>query len=1121
MKLNKHGIEFSISDVIRYFRSPYSSWATWANLQKPGYIFVENDMVQNSSLLLRSEENEDSAKRYLINNHDEVKTISNPLNALHESQEYIEKNIEVIVQPTLKRDNFIGRADFLIFNKEQSLYEVMDAKLAKQIKSEFLLQVCGYTWMLETYQNKIPKYGWFFLGNEEVETFRINEFYRFFIDLKEEFLDQVNNYSLDNQPKPRKSEVFEEYSDAANLYWKENQSLELIADISSRQIDLLEKENYKTIDDVASMTENSLSKISTASLDKLKRQAFAQVNSTEDKTFIDLRNGDESIHFLHSLLPPENPGDIYFDLEGYPFYDITSEYTMEYLYGVAFRDEKNNLIFKDDLWAESQEEEEIIFSKFIAWVENRIKEFPNLKIYHYAHYEKTSLLKSAQKFGKHEIEVDRWLNENRFVDLYEVVKKSFIVGKDSYSLKRIEEIAGYKRELDLNSGIDSIYYFEKYLATRDQKLKKEILLYNRDDCVATEKVCKWLRDQQQEYLYNFDYIEEDERTPSELDLELLELEQKIININNPNLSQQIIEYISTMSGYFRREDRVKWQENFRLKQLPIEDKVNDSSAFGYMSLIDTPAIEDNKCLLTYEILDGTFKKVSKGDSFVLLAFSNEYEVYELYATVEEVALSPFRLILSMSEKNYKENVLDSDNALYINNPSGYIHPFPHNYRKVASKSQSELIAMCSNYIETSKLPKLVEKLLKNENQQELVETDNKDIDAEKIFDLSINLNNSFLTIQGPPGTGKSTMLGEVIYKLYKKDKSIGIIGPSYKAALNLLKKVSVYLNENERALFYISGKSNEIEEELKDYKNIELVTSISKKRINEYKIIGTYSHRLADKTFFNEFDYVVIDEVGQVPMVTTLSIVNATDNLILIGDPNQLPQIKNGIHPNNNGLSTMEYLIGNHRTIPESKGLFLNKTFRMHSDVNSLVSNYFYNDLLTNHKITDSRTLKLGDNNIKSSGIQFISVPHLGNTQASFEEVEKVHELVNVLQDGEIIVGGESRPITASDILIVSPYNSQVYELQKSLGKDYKVGTVDKFQGQEAPIVIVSLTASNYEEAPRGIDFVLNFNRINVAISRSQCLSIVVGSPALTHLQYQSLNSIKLTNLHRTIMSSS
>ena len=253
-------------------------------------------------------------------------------------------------------------------------------------------------------------------------------------------------------------------------------------------------------------------------------------------------------------------------------------------------------------------------------------------------------------------------------------------------------------------------------------------------------------------------------------------------------------------------------------------------------------------------------------------------------------------------------------------------------------------------------------------------------------------------------------------------------------------------------------------------------------------------------------------------MVTTLSIVNATDNLILIGDPNQLPQIKNGIHPNNNGLSTMEYLIGNHRTIPESKGLFLNKTFRMHSDVNSLVSNYFYNDLLTNHKITDSRTLKLGDNNIKSSGIQFISVPHLGNTQASFEEVEKVHELVNVLQDGEIIVGGESRPITASDILIVSPYNSQVYELQKSLGKDYKVGTVDKFQGQEAPISIHSLTASDAENAPRGIGFVLDPDRLNVAISRAQCLSIVVGSPNLALGTSSSVEGVTQLNRLCSIM---
>ena len=149
MKLDDNALEFSISDIVRHFRSPYSSWATWANLQQPVTVYVENDMIQHSSLLRRSEENEADAKRYLINKFDKVKNISNPLNSLEESTNLIHEKVDVIVQPTLKRDQFSGRADFIIFNQDIHMYEVMDAKLAKQVKPEFLLQVCGYTWMLE------------------------------------------------------------------------------------------------------------------------------------------------------------------------------------------------------------------------------------------------------------------------------------------------------------------------------------------------------------------------------------------------------------------------------------------------------------------------------------------------------------------------------------------------------------------------------------------------------------------------------------------------------------------------------------------------------------------------------------------------------------------------------------------------------------------------------------------------------------------------------------------------------------------------------------------------------------------------------------------------------------
>ena len=197
MKKVEGKLEFSITDIVRYFRSPYSSWATWANLEYPGTVFLEKDMVQNSSLLLRSEKNEDDAKKYLINNYESVKQIQNPLNSEVESKELISSKADVIVQPTIKRENFTGRADFLILNKENNLYEVMDAKLAKQVKPEFLLQVCGYSWMLEEYQDSIPHKGWFFLGNQQVESFKLFEYYKFFIDLKEKFLDEVSNYSID------------------------------------------------------------------------------------------------------------------------------------------------------------------------------------------------------------------------------------------------------------------------------------------------------------------------------------------------------------------------------------------------------------------------------------------------------------------------------------------------------------------------------------------------------------------------------------------------------------------------------------------------------------------------------------------------------------------------------------------------------------------------------------------------------------------------------------------------------------------------------------------------------------------------------------------------------------
>jgi len=1115
MKKVEGKLEYSITDIVRYFRSPYSSWATWANLEHPGTVFLEKDMVHNSSLLLRSEKNEDDAKRYLINNHNSVKEIQNPLNAMEESKELILSKVDVIVQPTLKRDNFIGRADFLIHNNDTGLYEVMDAKLAKQIKPEFLLQVCGYSWMMEEYQDSVAQKGWFFLGNQQVESFKLFEYYKFFVDLKDKFLEEVSNYTIDSHPSPRKWEMFEEFSDAANQFWKDNDSLELIADISSRQIDVLEKNNITTTNQLIEFEDEFIHKIPHQTLDKIKRQASAQKKSNQDSTHIELRNDEESIHWLHTLLPDEQPGDIYFDLEGYPFYNFRTEDTLEYLYGVAYKDSTNQLVFKDDLWAESELEERYVFDQFVNWVEERIEKFPNLKIYHYAHYEKTSLLKSSQKFGLHEIIIDKWIKDGRLVDLYQIIRKSFILGKDSYSLKRIEEIPGYKRELDLNSGIDSIFYFEKYLSTNNEDIKKEILMYNMDDCFATEAVCVWLRSMKEVYPYTTEFQEREPSEPSEEDLEIQKYEDLINEIETTSVHEESQKFISTILGYYRREKKADFWELFNLLDLPVEEKVYNASSFAFLNLVEGPKLEDKYYQLSYECLDNTFKKVKQGDEVILLIPSNNsFEDVQFYATISSITESPYVLTFKISQKHWNnKHEYDPSVEFSFNSISALVNPIPAKYGKVADSPYKALKSICEEFIETKELPKLINEILEKKPENDLSSFTSKNPSSDDIYSICKQMNNTFLAIQGPPGTGKSSMLGEVIAKLFHDGYKVGLAAPNYASSLNLAKKVSYYLKEDETIDFL--GGSEDIQKEIEDTEHIRTVTD---SQSNKSKLLASFINRICHKRYEDQFDFIIIDEVGQVPLSTTLAATISTKNLVLIGDPQQLPQVKKGSHPNNNGLTTLEYLVGDNVTIQQDLGVFLDTTYRLHPSINDFITTFFYDNRLESAQLTSERFLENYEKPLIQSGIKFISVEHEGNIQASSEEIGVIKEVVEKLLNTEINLGEEKRKIQEKDILIVSPYNLQVYEIGKQLGDKFRVGTVDKFQGQEAPVVIISLAASSYEDAPRGIDFILNYNRMNVALSRAQCLSIVVGSPSLTNLHYQSLNSIKLSNFHRTLI---
>ena len=208
-------------------------------------------------------------------------------------------------------------------------------------------------------------------------------------------------------------------------------------------------------------------------------------------------------------------------------------------------------------------------------------------------------------------------------------------------------------------------------------------------------------------------------------------------------------------------------------------------------------------------------------------------------------------------------------------------------------------------------------------------------------------------------------------------------------------------------------------------------------------------------------------------------------------------------------------------------GIFLDTTYRMHSAINQFISKFIYDSKLLSHPDNDLRLIKDELNNSqntiinKVSGICYVPVKHEGNSQASIEEAKMIEAIVQELLKKELILDKEkklSRKISIDDFLFISPYNHQVNILKNVLGEGAKIGSVDKFQGQEAPIVILSMCASNAEDSPRGVDFLFDKNRLNVAISRAKCLAIIVANPKLQYTKATQLRQLELINTYNALI---
>jgi len=648
---------------------------------------------------------------------------------------------------------------------------------------------------------------------------------------------------------------------------------------------------------------------------------------------------------------------------------------------------------------------------------------------------------------------------------------------------------------------------------------KDIRDYNIDDCDSTLELADWLRHQQKKY--DISYLGKTEVVEPEVKEEATELTQL-----RDRLLEKALEYSTSDPKKEALFSNLAWILEFHRREAkPVFWRLFERLGLSHVELLD-----DLNCLaccertrrdafkptprsrnLAYEFqFDPAQEFKGASNSFYLLGLEDENGKYLKANYLEEFSDLPNGLIvLQMKQESSDLITIVSDEHVNAN-------PIPHSIYQVVEGYESGQLERCAiiDFLNRSK------PVIKNYKDDPIASSNDPNQRLQQVINSVKNLDNSYLTIQGPPGSGKSHTGKHIIAELVKTGAKIGVSSNSHKAINNLLLSTAKFCREEGINATFACTK--ETEPELIDAGVSILNNNNLANHVEPGCVLGTTAWGFSRDDMSEQLDYLFVDEAGQVSIANLVAMSRSSKNLVLMGDQMQLGQPSQGTHPAESGLSILDYLLHDTPTISNDMGVFLGTTYRMHSAVNQFISTHIYDGKLESHPDNDKRTIKVPNDYKgilnKEAGIIFSAVCHEGNTQASDEEVAEIETMVNQLLGRTFTeLSDKSRPVTLDDMLFVAPYNHQVSKLKQVFGSQAKVGSVDKFQGQEAPIVFLSMCASDASESPRGLDFLFDKHRINVAISRAQSLAIIVGNPRMVSTPVNRVDQLKTINLFNAL----
>ena len=1083
------------------------------------------DLVQIRELGLRHE------TAYLDHLTAQGLSVENLSNIDHKQEERLvvetlalmDRGTEVIAQGALSDGEWFGRPDVLRRVEKPSKrwtwsYEVADTKLARETKATAILQLSLYSDLLKQIQGTLPEFLWVVPPSEGYagEKFPVLEYAAYYRHVRKRLLKAVSD-DADGETYPEPVEHCNvcRWFRECDQRRRADDHLSLVAGIRRQQRDQFEAWDAETMEKLAMLPiplKERPKHGSKSGYEHVREQARMQVEGrTEKKLKHELLSPvAEGRGFCR--LPEPTADDMFMDFEGDPF---VGEHGLQYLFGFVFRSASGEWSYEKK-WALSREEEKKGFEWQVDEIMQRRETNPKMHVYHFGAYEPGAVKRLMGMYATREDQIDKLLRAGALVDLHQAYKQGMRASVEEYSLKKVEAFYGFERKMPLETARAAMRYVEHRLELgwgnqeMPEQVREAMERYNSEDCFSTAKLRDWLEEEREKLVASgveVPRLPEGSGDPSEKLKEKLDRVAALTELLSAEIPPDPAErtekqaarwLLAQLLSWHRREDKRAWQDGYRYAEMNDEDLLDERVGLTRMSFLE-------------RVVSG--RQVPTDRYSFEPQRSNVRAGKELYYGDEK-----FGEVVTIDQAKGVVDIKKTKKTAEVHPSAVYMWgaPLPTDsqagslYRIGAWAAENGVDAAGLYRAGRDLLLRRPPRLINGEKLQQLasetaVNTANR---------IVLALEDSVFAIQGPPGSGKTYTGARMICELVKLGKRIGVASLSHKVIRKLLDDVVAAAQEMSFEGVRCLHRDKEGEESegvaVARIDNDEALSALTTGKAN---VVGGTSWLWSPEKAFESVDVLFIDEAGQMSLADVLAVSQAAKKLVLLGDPQQLERPTKGSHPDGAEKSALEHLLDGQKTIPAGMGFLLPETWRLHPKVCEFTSAFFYEGRLESRELLQNRVLE-GHAWLNGAGLWIVPVEHAGNRNSSAEEVQAVARIVEGLLKPEVKwfrSAGNPRSLKEEDILIVAPYNAQVADLKTRLPK-MRIGTVDKFQGQEAPVVIYSLTTSSPEEAPRGMEFLFSLNRLNVATSRGMSAVIVVGSPRLFEPECRTPRQMQLAN---------